>query len=161
MRAFYHTLAEMWSKRKQSSVDLLRSSEFTDGLETRIIVRRHLWSQFHKKVGPLKLNQLTDLLQHAAFKCAHIIYALKKKKKKAVVLHPLVKSHRGCRLTPGQMGFHGRNEDVWPNPLFPLIKMDISELSGGEVWVFRHSRWQWASFPHRFSIPVWLSNCAV
>lgn len=81
VRAFYHTLAEMWSKRKQSSVDLLRSSEFTDGLETRIIVRRHLWSQFHKKVGPLKLKQLTDLLQHAAFKCAHIIYALKKKKR--------------------------------------------------------------------------------
>lgn len=59
---------------------------------------------------------------------------------KSVVLNHLVKSHKGCRLTPGQMSFHGRNEDVWPNPLSSLIKMDISELSGGEVWVFRHSR---------------------
>lgn len=48
-------------------------------------------------------------------------------------------SHWGCRLTPGRMSFHGRNEDVWPNPLFPPIKMDISELSEGEVWVFRIS----------------------
>lgn len=60
---------------------------------------------------------------------------------KSAMLNPLVKSHWGCRLTPGQMSFHGRNEDVWPNPLFPLIKMDISELSEGEVWVFRDSRW--------------------
>lgn len=38
------------------------------------------------------------------------------------VLNPLVKSHRGCRLTPGQTSFHGRNKDVSPNPLFPLLK---------------------------------------
>lgn len=59
----------------------------------------------------------------------------------SAALHPLVKSHWGCRLTPGRMSFHGRNEDVWPNPLFPLIKKDISELSEGEVWVFRVSQW--------------------
>lgn len=80
----------------------------------------------------------------------------------SVQLSHLVISHKGCRLTPGQMSFHGRNEDVWPNPLFSLIKMDISELSGGEVWVFRHSRWQWASFPHRFNIFCGFpSNCVV
>lgn len=32
-------------------------------------------ANFTKKVGPLRLKQLTDLLQHSAFKCAHIIYA--------------------------------------------------------------------------------------
>lgn len=75
--------------------------------------------------------------------------------------YPLVKSHWGCRLTPGQMSFHGRNENVWPNPLFPLIKMDISELSEGEVWVFRDSRWLLADrglpFPIGSVSPVALS----
>ena len=50
-----------------------------------------------------------------------------------------VRSCWGCRLTPGQMSFHGKNEDVWPNPLFPHIKMDISELSVGEVWFCKDS----------------------
>lgn len=36
-------------------------------------------------------------------------------------------------------GFPWRDEHVWPNPLFPLIKMDISELSEGEVWFCRVS----------------------
>lgn len=36
------------------------------------------------------------------------------------------------------LNFHTENENVWPDPLFAHIKMDISELSGGEVWVFQN-----------------------
>lgn len=50
-----------------------------------------------------------------------------------------LESHGGCHLAPGQMIFHGKNENIWPNPLFPLINIDISELSEGEVWVFGDS----------------------
>ena len=47
-----------------------------------------------------------------------------------------LKVTKGVALTLGQMSFHARSKVVWPNPLFPLINTDISELSEGEVWVF-------------------------
>ena len=46
-----------------------------------------------------------------------------------------LKVTKGVALTLGQMSFHARSKVVWPNPLFPLINTDISELSEGEVWV--------------------------
>lgn len=39
-------------------------------------------------------------------------------------------SHQGCRLTPGQTSFHERNEDVSPNPLFPLLKLIFPSCRG-------------------------------